>query len=220
MAPLSFLWTYGNLSAYIDSYFQFGCSSNCVDGDSKLIIGLLIASGAPGILLTKLLSGKLGLRKAGIVDIKQCRTFRLCLDCWDICSVDNCTARCRSRLGQRQHFDSCFRTCERLGPRQSCYLHGHYKWRSHGSCGSAESNHHRIVNPKNLKPDVVRGSGTFFSQREVLDKVPLAPIAYAGMTAGLQVAGYLILRSPPNCLPVLHYPKIPLLPTAKLPTVI
>ena len=55
-----------------------------------------------------------------------------------------------------------------------------------------------VVNPKNLKPDALRDSTAFFSQREVLDRVPMALTTYAAMTIGLQVAGYLLLSSPPE----------------------
>ena len=55
-----------------------------------------------------------------------------------------------------------------------------------------------IVNPKNLKPDALQGTRTFFSQREVLDRVPTALITYATMILGLQTVGYLLVSSPPK----------------------
>ena len=55
-----------------------------------------------------------------------------------------------------------------------------------------------ITNPDNLKPDVIQGSRAFFSQRQVLDKVPTALLVYAAMTLGLQTVGYLLLSPPPE----------------------
>ena len=55
-----------------------------------------------------------------------------------------------------------------------------------------------ITNPDNLKPGVLQGSRAFFSQRQVLDKVPTALLVYAAMTLGLQTVGYLLLSPPPE----------------------
>ena len=200
MAPLSFLWTYGNFSAYIDSYFQFGCSSDCVDGDSKWIIGLLVASAAPGILLTKLLGYKLGQKRAGILGVilSNCGLFG---SVWTIgVSVVWTTVLLGVvlGLGNGNILTVVFEHVSSWAPDKAAIF---MATTSGGATALAVLQNQiitAIVNPKNLKPDVVRGSETFFSQREVLDKVPLALIAYAGMTAGLQVVGYLILRSPPK----------------------
>ncbi|RUS83456.1 hypothetical protein EGW08_008772, partial [Elysia chlorotica] len=66
-APLSFIWLYGNLSAYMDSYFQFGCYQDCLDGDSQWILCLCLAMMCPGTLLTKHLEDKVGLKLTGVV---------------------------------------------------------------------------------------------------------------------------------------------------------
>ena len=67
MAPLSYLWMYGNLSEYMESYFRLTCSPDCMDGDSQWILSLSIAMVCPGILVTKPLVDRIGLKWTGIL---------------------------------------------------------------------------------------------------------------------------------------------------------
>ena len=54
------------------------------------------------------------------------------------------------------------------------------------------------VNPGNLKPDVNVGPKTYFSQPEILVRVPNVIIMYACITSGLQFIGYLLMTSSPK----------------------
>ncbi|GFN83952.1 oxalate:formate antiporter [Plakobranchus ocellatus] len=53
------------------------------------------------------------------------------------------------------------------------------------------------VNPRNLKPTSYIGRRTFFSQAEILNRVPMAAIIYAAITLFLQVVGYAMISNPP-----------------------
>ncbi|GFO31851.1 transporter, major facilitator family protein [Plakobranchus ocellatus] len=55
-----------------------------------------------------------------------------------------------------------------------------------------------VVNPGNLQPDVQDGGQVYFSQPEVLERVPRAIILQAIMTICLQVLGYLLVSTPPS----------------------
>ncbi|GFO26105.1 oxalate:formate antiporter [Plakobranchus ocellatus] len=54
------------------------------------------------------------------------------------------------------------------------------------------------VNPENLKPTSYIGPRTFFSQAEILNRVPMAVIIYAAITLFLQVVGYAMITNPPS----------------------
>ncbi|GFO26107.1 oxalate:formate antiporter [Plakobranchus ocellatus] len=53
------------------------------------------------------------------------------------------------------------------------------------------------VNPLNLKSTSYIGPQTFFSQAEILNRVPMAVIIYAAITLFLQVVGYTMISNPP-----------------------
>ncbi|GFN75120.1 oxalate:formate antiporter [Plakobranchus ocellatus] len=55
-----------------------------------------------------------------------------------------------------------------------------------------------FVNPENLQPDAKIGPRTYFSQPEILDRVPRVLIIYGAITLGLQMIGYLLITDPSN----------------------
>ncbi|GFO06637.1 oxalate:formate antiporter [Plakobranchus ocellatus] len=54
------------------------------------------------------------------------------------------------------------------------------------------------VNPENLKADAYVGHRTYFSQPEILRRVPMTVIMYGAMTFVLQLVGYILITNPPQ----------------------
>ncbi|RUS80971.1 hypothetical protein EGW08_011246 [Elysia chlorotica] len=54
------------------------------------------------------------------------------------------------------------------------------------------------VNPKNLKADTLIGVRAYFSQREILERVPEIILILGCMGLGLQIIGYLLITNPPT----------------------
>ncbi|GFO06634.1 oxalate:formate antiporter [Plakobranchus ocellatus] len=54
------------------------------------------------------------------------------------------------------------------------------------------------VNPENLKADAQVGHRTYFSQSEILSRVPMIVIMYGAMTFVLQMVGYILISNPPE----------------------
>ncbi|KAK3759120.1 hypothetical protein RRG08_040674 [Elysia crispata] len=200
MAPLSFLWVYGNLSAYMESYFRFGCSSNCVDGNSEWILSMYVALGCPGILLTKLLAGKIGLKWTGVLGAAFLN-IGLFGSAWTVqVSVAWTTVLLGVILGLAQGLTLTviFQLVSAWAPERSALFMS--STTATATALSIVENQliTAIVNPENLKPDAFQDSRAFFSQQQVLSRVPTALIAYAGITLGLQFVGYLLISIPPK----------------------
>ncbi|GFR68136.1 oxalate:formate antiporter [Elysia marginata] len=195
MAPLSFIWVYGNLSAYLDSYFRFSCTQDCMDGDSQWILGLCIAMMCPGTLITKYVADKVGLKCFGLVStivVNAC-TFAAA---WVInLSVAGTAMLLGVVMGLAQGVGSvvAFQYVSGWAPDKSSL----FMATTSGVPTLISMFQNQIVtvivNPNNLKTDAMQGSRTYFSQKEVLDRVPIAIIAFGAMTLGFQLIGYLLL---------------------------
>ncbi|GFS09059.1 oxalate:formate antiporter [Elysia marginata] len=57
------------------------------------------------------------------------------------------------------------------------------------------------VNPDNLEPDIMDGPKMFFSQRQVIERVPSGIIMLGGITLALQIVGYMLVRIPTSQQP-------------------
>ena len=201
MAPLSYLWMYGNLSEYMESYFRYTCSPDCMDGDSQWIFSLYIAMGCPGILVTKLLVDRIGLKWAGILSALLFNAAPLLGSAWTInVSVAWTTVLLGVvfGLGQGLTLSVNLQLVSAWAPERAVLYMSTIT--GTGTALSVLVNQliTAVVNPKNLKPDALQGTRAFFSQREVLDRVPTALIIYAAMVLGLQTVGYLLVSSPPK----------------------
>ena len=199
-APLSFGWVYGNLSAYMDSYFRFSCSPGCMDGDSQWILGICLAMNCPGTLLTKLLEDRVGLKWTGLVAAIAVNAA-LFGSAWTVqLSVAWTTVLLGVILGLVQGLTSvvAFQHVGLWAPDKTALFIATTTGVSTLLSVAQNQIITAIVNPENLKPDAVRGSRAFFSQPQVLNKVPTALIAYAAITLGLQFAGYLLMSQPPH----------------------
>ena len=198
-APLSFIWIYGNLSAYMDSYFRFSCSPACADGDSKWILGLSLTMACPGTLLTKVLVDKIGLKWTGVAGaiILNVALFG---SAWTMrVSVAGTTVL----LGAVNGFCMgltlvvAYQLVSSWAPEKSAILMASTSGASTAIAILENQVITAIVNPENFKADVMQDSKAFFSQRQVLDNVPTALITYAAMTVSFQIIGYLLVSPPP-----------------------
>ncbi|GFR89205.1 oxalate:formate antiporter-like isoform X1 [Elysia marginata] len=200
MAPLSFFWVYGNLAEYMNSYFQFSCAPGCLDIDSEWILSLYIATTCPGILLTKLLAGKIGLKWIGVV-VAILGNAGLFASAWSIqVSVAWTTLLLGVLMGVVQGTTSvvAFENVNNWAPDRAAVLMA--TTTSTATALSVLQNQliTFIVNPNNIKPNVNEGLKAYFSQPELLARVPLALICYAAITCGTQFVGYILLASPPK----------------------
>ncbi|RUS72599.1 hypothetical protein EGW08_019634, partial [Elysia chlorotica] len=193
-APLSFLWVYGNLSVYMESYFRFGCRSDCLTSDREWILSVYMATSCPGILLTKMLTDRLGLKwtivaGAGLVN--------LCLfgSVWTVQISQACTTfllGCVLGLANGLTQTACFQYVTAWAPDKSAILMATTTAASTTLSVVQNQVITTIVNPENVRPDVVEGSRTYFSQKNVLDKVPVAFVTYAGVAfSSLQATLYM-----------------------------
>ncbi|KAK3726963.1 hypothetical protein RRG08_004056 [Elysia crispata] len=186
----------------MDSYFQFSCSPGCMDGSSQWILGLCIAMNCPGSLLTRLLADKVGLKLTGVAAAIFLNAS-LFASAWAVqVSVVGTTVLLGAVMGVVQGVTSVvvFEYVHGWAADQSSL----FVATSVGASTFLSLVQNQvvtfIVNPENLKPDATLGSRKFFSQKELLERVPTALITYAAMTLGLQFIGYVLLAQRPNAL--------------------
>ena len=202
VAPSSFIWNYGNLSAYMESYFHFYCNSICIDSDSQFIPNLFVASICPGIYLSGPISSYLGLKWAGIVSMVICNVG-LISSAWTLQVSVAATAVTMGFLNG-------------LGMGMSLCVGFMYVsvWtdKNKGLFIATVTSAPTIlsvfqnqvitayVNPRNLKPDVEIVPRTYFSDTSMLERVPVVVLILGLMTLGLQLIGILFVLPPPSTL--------------------
>ncbi|RUS80970.1 hypothetical protein EGW08_011245, partial [Elysia chlorotica] len=172
MAPLSFLWNYGNLSAYMDSYFQLYCAPDCVDFDSQWIINTYLACACPGVFLSWFMLKKVGLKTAGVI-IMFMANLALIASAWTLqVSIVGTVMLMGVINGMGMGPTVC------IG---FMYINGWAGKNSGLLIGTATSAptilsiaQNQIitayVNPKNLKADTLIGVRAYFSQHEILTR--------------------------------------------------
>ena len=203
MTPLSFLWIYGNLFAYMDSYFRFSCHRDCVDIDPEWILCLYMAMGCPGAILSKFATDRLGQKWVGIVSAVVGNAAMLG-SAWTISmSVAWTSLLMGAVFGLAVGFflAIAFQNVSRWSPSNASVFMA-----TATSVPSALSMLQNqlltaYVNPDNVKPDVTEGPKTFFSQPQVLARVPKSIAIFACSTLCLQLIGYFLLTSPPKNIP-------------------
>ena len=201
-APSSFMWNYGNLSAYMESYFHMYCFPGCVDGDSQWIINLYAASFCPGLCLSGPICRHLGMRWAGIFAMIICN-IGLISSAWTIrVSVIETSLLMGLLNGMGMGTSLCT---------AFMYVNA-WAGKNKGLFVATVTSAPTIlsilqnqiitiyVNPKNLKPDAVIGHKTYFSERAMLERVPTIVFILGLMTFGLQLIGNMLVSNPPSTL--------------------
>ncbi|GFN91619.1 oxalate:formate antiporter-like isoform x1 [Plakobranchus ocellatus] len=200
MAPLSFLWIFGNLSAYMDSYIRFSCYPKCADCDTQWMLALYVAGACPGSLLTKILVKRLGLKWTGVVVMVICGLSMLG-SAWVLQhSVAWTVVLYSVFFGQAVGINLSV-SCQLVGgwaPDNFAFFTATVT----GFPATLSVVQNQLitayVNPNNLKADAHVGHKTYFSQPEILHRVPMTVIIYGAMTFVLQMIGYILISNPPQ----------------------
>ncbi|GFO40582.1 oxalate:formate antiporter [Plakobranchus ocellatus] len=198
-APLGFGWIFGNLSAYMESYFMCYCYPGCVDGDSQWILTLFLASGSPGLFFATPLIKRVGIKWAGIFAMIVC-AVGLLTSSWTVGVSVIATA---VFMGLINGMGAGVAVCAGFtfvkayaGKHTGVFLATTI---SAPTILAIAQNQiiTAYVNPKNLKADKRIGPKAYFSESEMLDRVPEVIFIIGAMTLGLQAFGYLLVSSPP-----------------------
>ncbi|GFN91625.1 oxalate:formate antiporter [Plakobranchus ocellatus] len=200
MAPVSFLWIFGNLSAYMDSYFRFSCYPKCADCDTQWLLALYIAGGCPGGLLTKVLVKRLGLKWTGVFAMIICCLSTLG-SAWVLqYSVAWTVILYSVFFGQAvgMNFSVSYQLVGGWAPENFALFTATVT----GFPTTLSIIQNQLitayVNPDNLKADAYVGHRTYFSQPEILHRVPMTVIMYGAMTFVIQMIGYILITNPPH----------------------
>ena len=199
-APYTFMMIYGNLSAYMDSYFHFACAPKCTDIDTSWFLASAMILVWPGSIVSKILTDRLGFRLTGLA-IMVVNNAAVIASAWTVqISVAWTTILFGGTMGFFQGVSSVlsFQALADWAPNYAT-LFISTTLAGPSLVGMVENQIITyVVNPENLKPDAIEGSRTYFSQPEILGRFPRAIIVYAAMTLGLQCLGYLMLSPPPK----------------------
>ncbi|GFN91630.1 oxalate:formate antiporter-like isoform x1 [Plakobranchus ocellatus] len=200
MAPLSFLWIFGNLSAYMDSYFRFSCYPKCADSDTQWMLALYIAGACPGGLLTKILVKRLGLKWTGVFAMIVCGLSMLG-SAWVLQHSVAWTVVLYSvffGVAVGINFSVSYQLVGGWAPDNFALFTATVT----GFPATLSVVQNQLitayVNPDNLKADAFVGHRTYFSQPEILHRVPMTVIMYGAMTFGLHFIGYILISNPPQ----------------------
>ncbi|GFN87808.1 oxalate:formate antiporter-like isoform x1 [Plakobranchus ocellatus] len=202
-APLSFMWIYGNLSAYTDSYFRFSCYPKCSDCDSQWLLSLYIAGTLPGFFMVKPLVKAFGLTWTGIIAM-AITNMALLGSAWSMqVSIAWTAVMYGVLVGPGAGISSTviIQTISEWAPERAAVLLATTSGMSTLLAVGQNQIITAFVNPENLQPDAKIGPRTYFSQPEILERVPRVLIIYGAMTLGLQMIGYLLITDPSNRSP-------------------
>ncbi|GFS21002.1 oxalate:formate antiporter [Elysia marginata] len=199
-APFSFMWYYGNLIAYMDSYFQFACSKKCLDADSQWILAMFVAGQFPGVFLVKPLVNRIGLKWTGMVTMVISNAATLG-SAWSLQLSVAWTAVIYAIF-----VGPCVGICTSVALQVVCgwtpRWTGVFMATVTGFATVLSMFQNQIItayiNPRNLKTDAMVGVSAYFSQPEILNRVPNTVIIMSFMTFVLQFAGYALITNPPN----------------------
>ncbi|KAK3800319.1 hypothetical protein RRG08_020294 [Elysia crispata] len=197
ISPLSFLWSYGNIAPYLDSYYKFYCF-DCADGSSEWVLNLFIAATLPGLLLVGRLTRLVDMKWLGLMSTLLCGVA-LIASAWTL-NV--------SMLGTTVLLGGLNGIAMGIGVNLAMVcVNGWAPEKSSIFTASVTSVppilafiQNQIVkayvNPHNIKPDVHEISKTFFSQPEILEKVPNVILILASIILGTQVIGTALISNP------------------------
>ena len=200
MAPISFLWSSGNLMEYINSYFQCKCYPDCMDGDSQWILNLYLALTGVGLFVVESVRRRIGINWTYFIAIVISNASYL-LSAWTIkwsviatCILMGVIMGTAAgmiinigfvyiNLWATKNAALFIATVTAIGPLLAVAQNQIIT---------------EYVNPKNLKPDAQHGPHIFFSQPEILDRVPEVIIILVSITFGLQLIGLILVSTPPS----------------------
>ncbi|GFN84743.1 oxalate:formate antiporter [Plakobranchus ocellatus] len=198
MAPLSFAWNYGNLSAYMDSYFRYYCYPGCVDGDSEWILTLFISSCCPGLFVSGLVTKRLGLKLSLTLGIVL-NNGAFMASAWMLqVSVIGTAVLMGFLSGISMGISmSVGFTYVNLWAGEN---NGFFIATATSAPTALSILENQIitkfVNHYNLKTDARVGNKAYFSQVQILEKVPQIIIILAGIHLGFGIAGLVLVSSP------------------------
>ncbi|GFN82596.1 oxalate:formate antiporter-like isoform x1 [Plakobranchus ocellatus] len=199
-SPFSFMWIYGNLSTYTDSYFRFACYPKCWDWDPQWLLSLYVAGLFPGYFMVKPLEKIFGLRWTGIIAMVMFNAAMFGSAWSQQVSIAWTAVMYGALMGTGAGITSSLAILFVSGwaPEKAAVLVAS----TSGAATLLSVVQNQIitafVNPNNLKPDANIGPKTYFSQREILDRVPSVLIIHGAITMGLQLIGYLLISNPPK----------------------
>ncbi|GFN82594.1 oxalate:formate antiporter-like isoform x1 [Plakobranchus ocellatus] len=199
-SPYSFMWIYGNLSAYTDSYFRFACYPKCWDWDPQWLLSLYVAGMFPGYFMVKPLKKIFGLKWTGLIAMVMFNAAMFGSAWSQQVSIILTAVMYGALLGTGAGISSSvtIQMVSGWAPEKAAVLVAS----TSGTATLLSVVQNQIitafVNPNNFKPDANIGPKTYFSQREILDRVPSVLIIYGAITIGLQLIGYLLISNPPK----------------------
>ena len=199
-SPLCFLWTYGNLAPYLDSYYRLHCSSGCYSGSSQWILNMFIASIMPGLLVVGWLTKTLGVKWLGGMSALLCggalfasaKTVQVSA-LWTTVLLGFVNG-----FGLGTSLNSALVSINGWAPKNAATFSGSITSVPPVFAIIQNQIVTAYVNPQNLKPDVQDASKTYFSQQDILERVPYAILIIAGITTGIQLIGIILISDPPN----------------------
>ncbi|GFR78213.1 oxalate:formate antiporter [Elysia marginata] len=211
VASASFTWIYGNLSTYMNSYYYFQCSPGCLDGDSQWIINTFFITVGAGLFLFEHTQQLLGLRWTLIATILIYNTsFFLSVWAVQVSVAATCVLMgVLLGLASGMIMNIGFKFIHLWAPKNS----GAYMVTviSSGPLLNIIQNQiiTEFVNPLNLKPNAQYGPWVFFSQPEILHRVPKVIFLLASINLTLQLIGFFLMSSPPAAKSTLNSVSAP-----------
>ncbi|KAK3719839.1 hypothetical protein RRG08_040141 [Elysia crispata] len=225
-APFSFIWVYGNLAEYIDSFVRYSGCDGCNDGDTQWILPLYMACFCPGLFLVHPLVKRTGLKCTGILAMLVFNSGLLG-SAWTIqISVVGTIILQGLVMGMSVSVSVCisYMYIQSWRPKYEALLLSSVSCSANFLAMFENQLVTEVVNPSNLQPDKMNGPKTFFSQPEVLKRVPKTFLMLGGIITGLQTVGFLLVSVPsskdhqnPNSIP--NERKM-LRPNAKCPDIV
>ncbi|GFO15169.1 oxalate:formate antiporter-like isoform x1 [Plakobranchus ocellatus] len=203
MAPITFLWNYGNLAEYMDSYFHYQCSPRCLDGDYQWILTLYLTLFGLGLFVVEPMRKIVGLLWTGIITLLL-QNGALFLSAWaigeSVIAVSVLMGVVMGLAGGAT-MNVAFIYINLWAPKnEALYLGTVTAWPPLLSILQNQIIT-LYINPENLTPDANNGPKVYFSQPQILERVPGAIIVLAIMSTALQVIGFLFISNPPVKLP-------------------
>ena len=199
-APLSFMWIFGNLSVYMNSFFHFKCYPECLDADIQWILSLYVAGQLPGLFLAKPLIKVFGIRWTGVFAMVVNNAVVLS-SAWTLQYSVAWTAVMYGLL---------------MGPTVGIgnivVVHVVNGWATEWAAILLASSSSfatmlavvqnqvitAFINRENLEADTKLGPNMYFSQPQILEHVPGAVMVIAAMNFGIQLVGYILISNPPT----------------------
>ncbi|KAK3768279.1 hypothetical protein RRG08_031071 [Elysia crispata] len=198
IAPHSFIWVYGNLAEYMDSYVRYSSCDGCNDGDTQWTLPLYMACFCPGLFLVDPLVRRIGLKRTGILSMLLFNSSLLG-SAWTIqFSVVGTIVLQGLVMGMSVSVSVClsYMYIHSWRPKYEALLLASVSCSANMLAMIENQLITEVVNPKNLQPNTVDGPKMFFSQQHLLKQVPKAILTLGGIILGLQTVGYLLVSAP------------------------